>query len=151
MSNETSGITHLNPEMLLPMDIDLPSSKNSCFKGLSQAKRLSWMIIIGNTLSAFTVGLTIAGAMHFALAEGIAVTIAFLMQERAFIGKCRFGISNTVLPNIHAVWTIRPCSLIRTINSTKDLIHRTGDYTLLLRNGMNPLQAFLAGTFSSGE
>ena len=84
MSNETSGITHLNPEMLLPMDIDLPSSKNSCFKGLSQAKRLSWMIIIGNTLSAFTVGLTIAGAMHFALAEGIAVTIAFLMQERAF-------------------------------------------------------------------
>ena len=87
MSNETSGITHLNPEMLLPMDIDLPSSKNSCFKGLSQAKRLSWMIIIGNTLSAFTVGLTIAGAMHFALAEGIAVTIAFLMQERVFTDK----------------------------------------------------------------
>ena len=87
MSNETSGITHLNPEMLLPMDIDLPSSKNSCLKGLSQAKRLSWMIIIGNTLSAFTVGLTIAGAMHFALAEGIAVTIAFLMQERAFTDK----------------------------------------------------------------
>ena len=141
MSNETSGITHLNPEMLLPMDIDLPSSKNSCFKGLSQAKRLSWMIIIGNTLSAFTVGLTIAGAMHFALAEGIAVTIAFLMQERAFIGKCRFCITKY----------LRPCSLIRTINSRKDLIHRTGDYTLLLRNGMNPLQAFLAGTFSSGE
>ena len=140
MSNETSGITHLNPEMLLPMDIDLPSSKNSCFKGLSQAKRLSWMIIIGNTLSAFTVGLTIAGAMHFALAEGIAVTIAFLMQERAFIGKCRFCITKY----------LRPCSLIRTINSRKDLIHRTGDYTLLLRNGMNPLQAFLAGTFSSG-
>ena len=141
MSNETSGITHLNPEMLLPMDIDLPSSKNSCFKGLSQAKRLSWMIIIGNTLSAFTVGLTIAGAMHFALAEGIAVTIAFLMQERAFIGKCRFCITEY----------LRLCSLIRTINSRKDLIHRTGDYTLLLRNGMNPLQAFLAGTFSSGE
>lgn len=97
MSNETSGITHLNPEMLLPMDIDLPSSKNSCFRGLSQAKRLSWMIIIGNTLSAFTVGLTIAGAMHFALAEGIAVTIAFLMQEGAFtdiiIGHMTFFLS----------------------------------------------------------
>ena len=92
MSNETSGITHLNPKLLLPMGRDLPSSKNSCFKGLSQAKRLSWMIIIGNTLSAFTVGLTIAGTMRFALAEGIAVMIAFLMQERASIGKCRFGI-----------------------------------------------------------
>ena len=93
-------MSHL-PEMIAHLDINLPESKHKCFSGITKIKRLAWMVLLSNSLASFTVGFTIAGAMHYALAEGIGITIAFLIQE---------------------------------------IIHRIGDYTLLMKNRMNPVQ-----------
>jgi len=104
-----SGMTHL-PDMIAHLDINLPSRQDNIFRGLTKVKRLAWMVLFSNSTASFTVGLTISGAVHFALAEGIAITIAFLFQE---------------------------------------IIHRIGDYTLLMKNRMNPSQALLGSLLSS--
>ena len=63
-----SGMTHL-PEMIAHLDIDLPSCQDSLFGGLSKVKKLAWWVLFSNSAASFSVGLTIAGAIHFALAE----------------------------------------------------------------------------------
>ena len=188
MSNETSGITHLNPEMLLPMDIDLPSSKNSCFKGRVDSEKkceipegemkspgnspkiLKWYVWVHFTnrslfgtnpiQRSFTGETTLMDDNHWEYIICIHCWFnycwcnAFCLGRRYCCHDCIFNAGtgfHRKMPIRYYRTSIRPCSLIRTISSRKDLIHRTGDYTLLLRNGMNPLQAFLAGTFSSGE
>ena len=98
--SEYSGMTHL-PEMIAHLDVNIPDAKHRCCTGLHKINRLAWMVLLSNSLASFTVGFTISGAMHYALAEGIGITIAFLIQE---------------------------------------IIHRIGDYTLLMKNRMNPLQ-----------
>ena len=40
-----------------------------CCNDISQIKRLAWMVIFSNALASFTVGLTIAGSIHYSLAD----------------------------------------------------------------------------------
>lgn len=82
-----SGMTHL-PEMIAHLDIDLPSCQDSLFGGLSKVKKLAWWVLFSNSAASFSVGLTIAGAMHFALYE--VRSICYTSVSSWVLGNCNY-------------------------------------------------------------
>lgn len=108
-ANAQTGITDL-PHIMKHGRIRLPKWKDFTVSGLSNVSPIAWLLFINNCLSAFTVGLVISAAIYNSLAEGIIISISFILQ---------------------------------------DIIHRIGDYIILSKNGMNPLQALASNFLSS--
>ena len=63
-----TGITAL-PEVLAGGKVRLPTSQDITFNGMSEANGMGWFIFTYNSLSAFVIGMIIAGSFNNSIAE----------------------------------------------------------------------------------